>query len=435
MGDVPRRLVAVLLALLAVSGCAQAVTGRAVAAPAPARLAIAGSVTRSPDPAADAVKQLQAFWRTTYPQVFGKPWRPIARFVPARRGGPAPPCVDSVADVKDQAFYCPAADAVAWDADGLIPKLRTTFGDPGVFVVLAHEVGHAVQTRLGVDNALRRDPQRYPTILLESMADCYAGVAVTGLKLDADDRDRALRALVTFRDPLGVDPGDPGAHGNAFDRAGAFQDGADGGARVCAGMTLDNHAFTQRAFGSRADAARGGNLPLSALLDTLGPDAQAWFSTVAGRPLPPLAGADAACADRAAQGPVAYCTADRTVVADRAALTPVSDGIGDYAAGTLVAVRYGFATLDALGRPTTGPAAATAAVCLAGAYTGRLIDPTGGGFSLSPGDLDEAVGVLLSQDWAGRDSAGAADPADHGYERVDHFRAGVLGGPQSCLTT
>ena len=55
------------------------------------------------------------------------------------------------------------------------------FGAAGAVVVLAHEVGHAVQHRLGVDQARTGAiPARYPTILLEAMADCYAGSGAAG---------------------------------------------------------------------------------------------------------------------------------------------------------------------------------------------------------------------------------------------------------------
>ena len=41
--------------------------------------------------------------------------------------------------------------------------------------------------------------------------------------------------------------------------------------------------------------------------------------------------------------------------------------------------------------------------------------------------------MLLVQDWAGRDAAGATDPRQHGYERIGLFRRGVVGGSQACL--
>ncbi len=430
-------VVALVLGLLS-AGCAQAVPGRPSAAPAPAAFARA-------DVAETAVDALQAFWRKQFPVSFGRPWRDISRFVPVHARDRTVPCVPSAADVAGQAFYCPSADAVVWDADGLIPQVAREDGPTGVLVVLAHEVGHAVQTRLGIDALQARQPSRYPTILLEAMADCDAGVAIahftqqppSGLPLGAAERDQAMAALVAFRDPLGVSPRDTAAHGNAFDRVSAFQDGYDGGAATCAGMTTSNHPFTQRAFGSGADEARRGNLPPEQLLDGVGKDAPVAFARIAasagasGWQAPVLRTAATRCA-AAEQGPAAWCPDDNAVVVDRTALASLEDRFGDYAGATLIASRYGLAVLDALHRPVTGPAAGAAAICLAGAYTRGLLNADGA-FTLSPGDLDEAVEVLLGQDWAGRDAQGAANPAEHGYERIDRFRAGVSGGAPACL--
>jgi hypothetical protein len=114
-------------------------------------------------------------------------------------------------------------------------------------------------------------------------------------------------------------------------------------------------------------------------------------------------------------------------------LGQVHDQIGDYASGVPVASRYALATLGPLGRPVTGPDAGRAAVCLAGAYTKQLFDrvsaPT---FGLSPGDLDEAVQELLTEDYAARDASGQPPPGDLGLERIGEFRAGTLGGPHGC---
>ncbi|HEY0816502.1 MAG TPA: neutral zinc metallopeptidase, partial [Pseudonocardia sp.] len=352
------------------------------------------------------------------------------------------PCVSRAADVADQAFYCPSGDAVVWDADGLIPKVEREDGATAVLVVLAHEIGHAVQTRLGVDELQARQPARYPTILLEAMADCYAGVALAhfaqqpppGLSVGTD---QAVAALIAFRDPLGVSPRDSAAHGNAFDRVSAFQDGYDGSATSCSGMTTASHPFTQRAFGSATDKARHGNLPPDQLLEGVEASAPAFFTGVAasagatGWQAPSLGPAAAGCAV-AAQGPAAWCGRGEPVVVDRPALAALEEKFGDYAGATLVADRYGLAVLDALGRPVTGSAAGAAATCLAGAYTGGLFT-AGDALTLSPGDLDEAVQVLLEQDWADRDAKGAADAAEHGYERIDHFRTGVFGGAKACL--
>jgi predicted metalloprotease len=420
------------------AGCAQVVVGKPNAVAEPSSFARV-------DTAQTAVAALQAFWRTQFPASFAEPWRDITHFVPVHARDRDVPCVSSAADVADQAFYCPSADAVVWDADGLIPQVERDDGATAVLVVLAHEVGHAVQTRLGVDDRQAKQPARYPTILLEAMADCYAGVALNhfvqqpppGLSLGADGRDQAMASLIAFRDPLGVSPRDSAAHGDAFDRVSAFQDGYDGSATTCAGMTTANHPFTQRTFGSATDQARQGNLPPDQLLSGIAESAPAFFTQSAaaagasGWQAPSLSGAAGGCA-AAEQGAVAWCGAGGPIVVDRSALAGIEDKFGDYAGATLIAGRYGIAMLDALGRPVTGGAAGAAATCLAGAYTGSLFTARGA-FTLSPGDLDEAVEVLLAQDWTARDAQGAADPAEHGYDRIDHFRAGVFGGAKSCL--
>ncbi|HZG89231.1 MAG TPA: neutral zinc metallopeptidase [Pseudonocardia sp.] len=438
----PATAVALAFALAVVAGCTQVVPGRASAALSfPTGGDSLGSAT---------LAAVEDIWREEFPRAFGEQWRDITTVVPVFTDDPAagePPCVRSVAEVSGQAFYCPSADAVAWDADGLLPQLNDRFGQAGVAVVLAHEVGHAVQSRLGLDEAQARNPAQYPTILLEAMADCYAGMVVArlsersipGLPMGQVERDDAILALVGFRDPLGVAPTDQSAHGNAFDRVSAFQDGFTEGTEKCAAMTLQNREFTQRRFGSADDLARGGDLPLTELLDAVELDAQEWFGTLLpGFVPPPLSGSaegPVACApdDLAAQGPARYCADDGTVSIDRRELAVLHDRFGDYAAATLVVSRYAMATLDAAGTPTVGPDAGAAALCLSGSYTGRLIDPDGG-FALSPGDLDEAVTVMLTGDWPARDSAGDPAPGDFGFERVDQFRTGLLEGPTGCLT-
>jgi predicted metalloprotease len=444
-------LSSVLITLAA--ACAQVVPGTAAPAPDPVPAPAARSAPLpaptplSPDQVSSATTEaLQAFWREQFPAAYDRPWTDISGFVPVHtrsRAAAAPPCLRRASDLAGQAFYCPTADIVAWDADGLLPAQVEKFGAAGAVVVLAHEIGHAVHTRLGI--GADRGSARYPPILLEAMADCFAGVALAhlidspgpGLPLDLVERDQALLALVGFRDPVGVDSRDEGAHGNAFDRVSAFQLGYADGARRCAEMTVQNQVFTQRRFGSAEDRARRGDLPLPALLPAFEQDARAWFSQVGGSRVQgwqaPALGDAGSCPGRAAraQGPAVFCAADGAVLVNADELEAVHRQFGDYAAALLLASRYGLATVDAIGVTTTGPEAARMAMCLGGAYTGRLLD--GASFSLSPGDLDEAVQVLLSGDWAARDSGGRADPAEHGFDRVATFRSGLLDGPQRCL--
>jgi predicted metalloprotease len=393
---------------------------------------------------AGLVARIEGFWRVRYPVDFHGPWRNLHGFVAADpKAAQPPPCLQHAADLADQALYCPRLDIVVWDRTGLIPRLRRGYGDGSALVALAHEIGHAVQARNGIDIVTQvTEPDRYPTILLEGMADCFAGVVaraagspdMPGPALSGPDLDRAMRALLTFRDPVGAAAGS-GAHGDGFDRASAFVDGYRNGGQRCAAMTLDNQVFTQRQFTSLSDAASGGDLKLSELLASVVPDAQGWFGTLVtqrGRQwrVPPKLAAG--CAGGGGQGPVRYCGGTGGVAVSTGELRKVHDELGDYASGELVASRYALAVLDALGRPTRGPEAGRAAVCLSGAYTRTLFDRGNQGFALSPGDLDEAVDELLAQDFAARDATGQAPAGDLGFTRIEQFRSGVLGGPSAC---
>jgi hypothetical protein len=52
------------------------------------------------------------------------------------------------------------------------------------------------------------------------------------------------------------------------------------------------------------------------------------------------------------------------------------------------------------------------------------------GFALSPGDLDEAVQLLLSVDYASRNASRVGIAS--GFERVNVFRSGALRGTPAC---
>jgi hypothetical protein len=411
-----------------------------------------GTGTASDRVASDVVAGVEQFWREQFPVQFGRRWVNIRDFEAVDPGNAAvpAPCLHRALDLADQALYCSRLDTVAWDRVGLLPKLHGRYGDGAVLVALAHEIGHAVQDRLGIDAAAQvREPDRYPTILLEAMADCFAGVVVraavdgriTTLRMTPADLDRAMRALLSFRDPVGVAISRT-AHGDAFDRASAFQDGYRNGAANCAGMTVRNQTFTQRGYTSLSDIMQGGNLTLDQLLTSMAPDANAWFSGLVtsrgGRWRTPLVSVPVvsrcAAPNVTRQGPARYCPGSGAVTTSAADLAKVHDGLGDY--------RYALAALDALGRPVRGDSAGRTAVCLTGAYTRALLDrSTGGtagdtvgqgGFELSPGDVDEAVQELLDQDFAARDASGLAPNGDLGFERIEQFRAGTLGGPERC---
>lgn len=109
-------------------------------------------------------------------------------------------------------FYCPADRMVYLDI-GFFEELHRRFGAPGDFAqayVIAHEVGHHVQTVSGISQAAQEEAQRNPkkanelSVRVELQADCYAGVwgysaAQHGL-LDPGDLEEALAAAAAIGD-------------------------------------------------------------------------------------------------------------------------------------------------------------------------------------------------------------------------------------------
>jgi predicted metalloprotease len=95
-------------------------------------------------------------------------------------------------------FYCPADRKLYIDLS-FFRDLDQRFGAPGDFAqayVVAHEVGHHVQTLLG-----RRDPG----VAMELQADCYAGVwgyyaAQRSDLLEPGDAEEGLRAAAAIGD-------------------------------------------------------------------------------------------------------------------------------------------------------------------------------------------------------------------------------------------
>jgi len=395
--------------------------------------------------AAAAVTDVQDYWRQTFEPTFGEEWRDVTAFHSVDTTDPSakpPPCTEKASDVEGNAFYCPAEDTIAFDRSALLPVLAEQFGDAGVVVVLAHEIGHAVHNRLGIDSAAQRSsPELYPTIVVESMADCYAGSFLrwvsdgkaAHLRVDTEELDAALGSLVSFRDPVGTSAGDRGAHGNAFDRVSSFQDGFQQGPKFCSEITGRTRPFTLQAFTRLDDELQNGNLPLAELVTAITGDLDAYFGKLVqaagGTWTAPTLEPEPDCSGD--QGPVAFCPTDKTVGIDPADTELARlHKIGDYATGTLLASRYGLAALTALGKDTDGETAAKAALCLAGTYTGDLLSRDTG-FGLSPGDLDEAVLVLLRFDYSVRDADGDPAPGS-GFDRVALFRTGTLEGVESC---
>jgi predicted metalloprotease len=435
-----RTLPAVVLAVLltAVAGCVsvrEATGPRTSAGPSTAATATNDVVTRS-------VKDVERFWAANYPALSrGAAFEPVkGGSHPYTETDLPPACGGQQSAYQPNAFYCPDGDFIAWDAQTLIPQLQEQFGPLLVGVVLAHEYGHAVQARLGVSDQ--------PTVVLEQQADCFAGAwtadvlagrsqAFTGVT--PAQLDNTVAGLLLLRDQPGTPAQAAQAHGNAFDRIRALQDGVEQGAATCAGYRADNLPVTEVPFASEQDAATGGDLPYAEAVSSLTGDAQEYWSRtypeLAREPwrtleVEPFTGTPPQCAapDASAGGSAFYCRAGDFVAFDNAELGPqLHRTIGDNAVGMLIGNLFARAAQDRRGRSTTDRPGQLAVDCLTGSWTNdQLKREPGQGLTLSPGDLDEAVAALLAFGRAGETSGTSA------FDRIAAYRNGVLRGLSAC---
>src|SRR5688572_12882845 len=110
-------------------------------------------------------------------------------------------------------FYCPADRKVYLDLS-FFRDLDSRFGAPGDFAqayVVAHEVGHHIQTLTGVSERVNAMQQRTSqregnqlSVRMELQSDCYAGIwghyAARRNLLDPGDADEGLRAAAAIGD-------------------------------------------------------------------------------------------------------------------------------------------------------------------------------------------------------------------------------------------
>ena len=190
-----------------------------------------------------ALNDIERWWAGEFPAIYGQPFEPLAGGVYAaypERTTPIPGCeTDAPTEYQEiaqySAFYCMDGDFMVYDdgPNGVLAGLAGEFGPSILGVVFAHEFGHAIQARAGV---LDRDD--LATIDSEQQADCFAGAWVAhvrdggaeGITFTDQDVRSGLVAMITVRDPIGIDTFDAGGHGSAFDRVGAFQTGFTAGA-------------------------------------------------------------------------------------------------------------------------------------------------------------------------------------------------------------
>jgi predicted metalloprotease len=415
--------------------------------------------------ATTAIADLQEWWKTEYPILRpGETYTPLTGGLYAYDSQTDPqtiPCpVETIKQAMFNAYYCPPSDAVAWDQEELMPQLADSFGEFTVAVVLAHEWGHVIQSpgRADIDQA---------SVVMELQADCFAGAWVahvrndnpTHFNVDTKSLDMALAGILSLRDQPGTSANDAGAHGSGFDRVSAFQDGYDDGVKECGtytNQTVKPYTFTFCPDGSlNCEAAQtNGEMPfadqaggtgtgiVSASFDAL----EAWWGDTypelsGGKPWNPLEkpvafepGDPPTCNGAPVEGyRLFYCSPDRYVGYSEPELRQAYQANGDFAAAALLATQYGLAAEIELGDDVSGdPVTATLrGDCFAGAWGAALIPQPGEDskydLTLSPGDLDEGVRVLLSfRTDSDRERQGP------GFDRVRAFRVGVTKGAKAC---
>lgn len=417
------------------------------------------------------ISSLNRLWGTWLPEVYDIPYRRL-------RGGIYAYSSDSVTPecggsrfpyllIRENAFYCSDDDLIAWDDEGLFPRLSKKHGDLLLGVVLAHEWGHAIQQRADLTYEL-------DTITAEQQADCFAGAWLAGLDKNFDGEaslialrdkniDRVLAGFVEFRDYVGLDQRFAGSHGTAFDRIRAFQEGYESGPTTCREYEEEQPPLVGFAFRDLKERFRGGNLPFTEIF----PASIATFAAAdsdAGRPTVTFVDRtglkEPACKQPLRfTGPlkksVRACLDGRgSVLYDRRGLKAWYDKYGDFSVSTVLGLAWSQTTMGVArlaeapsaepttvdpifsdAAPTTRPVRAADIVaglrlpnalreadCRTGQWASALVDFEDPEESqLSPGDLDEAAQTLLEL------AADERSPG-RGFARVSAFRSGLLGG-------
>ncbi len=152
-------------------------------------------------------------------------------------------------------FYCPADQGIYLDT-AFFEELARRYGAPGDFAqayVIAHEVGHHVQTLTGTSDRIRRAQSAVREgqanalqVRMELQADCYAGVWAAQERgaMEPGDLEEGMAAAAAIGDDNLQRAGqgrvvpESFTHGTAAQRQEALMRGYRGGTpEACAGFT------------------------------------------------------------------------------------------------------------------------------------------------------------------------------------------------------
>lgn len=406
---------------------------------------------------ADALNDVDLYWSQTYASLYGTDWQPVGGgYYPYTSTSAQPPCGEpppTYSDIAENAFYCPSADLVAWDDEVLVPDLYDQFGGFTLGIVFAHEFGHAVQARSGTAG---------PTILLEQQADCFAGGwtgwvnegSAPNFQVTLADLDAAIAGFLQLRDAPGTVDTDPQAHGSAFDRVGAFQDGYLNGPTQCVTYADGNFTVFELPFNDQQDYESGGNAPFEEVEQLTIDDLEDYWSIV----LPGQFGVDwtpitsferydpavsvPPCGDtdlpaEAYEGVAFYCVPADYIGWDEANLMPkLYNDIGDFAMAVIIGNQYSLAAQVRLGNQSNELDSNLQADCFTGTWVASSVlqDRENAQFVLSPGDLDEAVTAFLAFGDSPEEADAATGANGTAFQRVQSFRDGFINGVSKCKT-
>ena len=396
------------------------------------------------------VASLDRHWAKWLPEIYESKYRRLKGGLYAYRSDTVTPKCDGSRYpyilIRENAFYCPGDDLIAWDDEGLFPRLAKEHGELLLGVVLAHEWGHAIQYRADLTYEL-------DTINAEQQADCFAGAWLADLdpkepseaKLVAlrdKSLDEVLSGFVEFRDYVGLDQRSTGSHGTAFDRIRAFQDGYELGPEQCKTYPDVLPPLVGFAFRNLKERFRGGNLPFVELIPRA---VSSLRDSTAVRPGIAIVDRSSVAGKKACTRPLRFTGSLARSVSgcldgagsvrfDRKGLQRWYDRFGDFAPATVLALAWTSVSLaSGEGGPGEGVSVGAASTrdsfladCLAGRWAAGLVDfETPENSQLSPGDLDEAAQTMLAL-------AGDDPRPGRGFDRVRAFRIGILGG--DCTT-
>lgn len=400
---------------------------------------------------AEAVVAIQAFWRRAYPSLYGDRYVPVPdrSVIAAAPGVEIPRCQGTeltYRDARGNAFYCYEGNFVVYDDVDLFPELYEAFGPFSVALVLAHEWGHAVQDRAENDHR--------STIHKELQADCFAGAWTRaqgprrdGPQLEAGDLERSLAALLAFRDAPGTSPDDPSAHGSAFDRVSAFQEGFELGGERCAEYFDEPPLVVELPFSSDEEEASGGEVPADEVIPVTVSLLNEFYSQVepayvaltvddigsfdsSRRSTIPRCGGSRLTVTQV-RNRAFYCIDDGYIAFDEPFLQQIYDEIGDFGVASLIANPWATHVQVLQGHENVGEnelPTVLQADCYSGGWTAAIFNGFLTGGSLSPGDLDEFIEAFLVYSRA----RGISADVPITFLRVGYFRRGFFTGYQSC---